>query len=204
MVVVEPTSVQQRIRQLGWSSTLSDLITVPPYPWDGAKPGKCYVNVKEMIRRHGGAYCYGWALTDFGPHRCSGSRNPPPLYRRWLNHVVWRDSNGLLWEVTQNAVIDNPSQTEFAATEFLPDPDATFEIRSDEEWITRPTRYVSLRPDGNPVVKLLTQAQQATGEARSIYLQQALAALVSAGFKPREWKVESVGDRTGSIWLLAD
>jgi hypothetical protein len=204
MVVVEPTSVHQRVRKPGLGDNLSGIITVPPYPWDGAKPGKCYVNVREMIKRHGGQYCYGWALTDFGPHRCSGSRNPPPLYRRWLNHVVWRDRNGLLWEVTQNAVIDNRSQTEFAATEFLPDPEATFEIRTGEEWVTRPTRYVSLRPEGIPVVRLLAQAQHATGEARSSYLQQALAALRPAGFTPREWKVESIGDRTGSIWLLAD
>lgn len=204
MIAAELTSDLQRDRRLGWDDISSDIVTVPPFPWDEAKAGKCYNNVKEMIRRYGGQFCYGWALTDFGPHRCNGHRNPPPLYRRWLNHVVWRDGNGLLWEVSQNSVIDDRAQTQFVATEFLPDPDATFEIRSDEEWITRHSRYISLRPEGIPVVRLLTQAQHATGEARTSCLQQALAALQRAGFRPREWKVELIGDRTGSIWLLAD
>src|SRR5262245_23284387 len=67
-------------------------------PWDGARSGKCYNNVQEMIHHHGGDFCYGWALTDFGPHRASGARMPPPLYRRWLNHVVWQDAGRRLWE----------------------------------------------------------------------------------------------------------
>src|SRR5262245_30282427 len=116
MLATDHTPVIERVCLAGWSDFVSDIITVPPYPWEGAKVGKCYNNVKELIRLHGGDYCYGWALTDFGPHRCLGLREPPALYRRWLNHVVWRDANGMLWEVSQNSVVDNRNQTEFNAT----------------------------------------------------------------------------------------
>jgi len=178
-------------------------VIVAPRPWDGARPGKCYSNVLQTIRRHGGEFCYGWALTDCGPH-CLSGRGPAPLYRRWLNHVVWRDAGGQLWEVSPNAVINNHAETRFAPTEFLHDADATFEIVSEETWFTRNARYVALRPEGLPVVQLLNQAQDAQGEARSSLLQQALAALRAGGFQPREWKIESIGERTGSIWLIAE
>jgi hypothetical protein len=178
---------------------------VPPAPWAEARVGKCYSNVQAMIARHGGDALYGWALTDFGPHRASSGQEPPPLYRRWLNHVVWRDPNGRCWEVTPNAVIDNHAERQFIATEFLAEPTATFEVLSDEEWFTRPSRYVPLRPEGVLVTDLLTQAQHAVGgQARNYWLREALAALQRAGFRPREWKVETIGERTGSIWLIAE
>jgi hypothetical protein len=157
-----------------------------------------------MIRHHGGDFCYGWALTDFGPHRASGAREPPPLYRRWLNHVVWQDVCRRLWEVTPNAVIDDPSKTEFFATEFIPDSHATFEHCSETEWYTRPSQYIAQRQEGLPITELLTKAQHSTGEQRTSFLQQALMKLRDAGFQPREWKVELVGPRTGSIWLIAE
>jgi len=182
----------------------TSVVTVPPKVWEGAKVGKCYLNVKEMIRQHGGEAAYGWALTDFGPHRVSGG-SEPPLYRRWLNHVVWRDAHGQLWEVSPNALIDDHAQIQFLPTEFLFEPDATFEIISDQEWHTRPSRYIPLRPEGVLVTDLLTKAQHAVGEqARNQLLGQALSALQLAGFRPREWKVETIGERTGSIWLIAE
>src|SRR5207244_2870067 len=51
---------------------LSDVQVVPPAPWDEASPGKCFRNVQTIIDRHGGEPVYGWALTDFGPHRAFG------------------------------------------------------------------------------------------------------------------------------------
>jgi len=183
---------------------MTGTIHVPPYPWQEATVGKCYDNVQAMIKRGGGQCCYGWALADFGPHRCSGQSTPPPLYRRWLNHVVWREPEGNLWEVSPNAVIDNHDAIQFLATEFLPDHDATFELISESEWYTRPTRYVSLRPEGTLVSELLNRAQHTTGNVRNHLLGEALAALKIAGFRPREWKVETIGQRTGSIWLIAD
>jgi hypothetical protein len=183
---------------------MCDIVTIAALPWDGARAGKCLNNVKEMIRRHGGELCFGWALTDFGPHRCSGRRNPPALYRRWLNHVVWRDNIGSLWEVTPNAIIDDHSQPSFEPTEFAIDVNATFEILSDQEWYTRPSRYIAVRPEGLAVTTLLAKAQVASNELRNHYLCEALFAIGQAGFEPREWKVEFAGERLGSIWLLAE
>jgi len=180
-------------------------VVAPPAPWNEARVGKCYWNVLQMIGRHGGQAVYGWALTDFGPHRLHGRRDLPPLYRRWLNHVLWRDQQGQVWEVSPNMRIDQPGQTEFRPTEFLLDPDVTFEIVCEDNWQTRPCRYVPLRPEGVLVAELLTKAQHAVGDqVRNEWLGRALSALQLAGFRPREWKVETIGDRTGSISLIAE
>jgi len=178
---------------------------VAPLPSAEALVGKCYNNVSAAIKQYGGKAVYGWAVTDFGPHRLSGSKKPAALYRRWLNHVVWRDPQGKVWEVSPNAVIDDHSEREFLPTEFIPDPLATFEIASDNEWFTRPSRYIPVRPEGITVTAHLTKAQHAgTVEERNCWLGEALKALAAAGFRPREWKVEMVGHRTGSIWLIAE
>ncbi|HEY2411465.1 MAG TPA: hypothetical protein VGI40_04450 [Pirellulaceae bacterium] len=180
-------------------------LTVPPLASEQARVGKCYRNVMAAISTRGGQAVYGWAVTDFGPHRISGSKTPAPLYRRWLNHVVWRDLQGKLWEVSPNAVIDDHSSPEFLPTEFIIDATATFEIISDDEWFTRPSRYLPVRPEGVTVTDYLTKAQLTTdtGE-RNRCLGESLNALAAAGFRPREWKVEMVGERTGSIWLIAE
>jgi len=192
---------ESRSISLGATNTL----TVPPLPSDEWRVGKCYNNVMAAIARHGGEAVYGWALTDFGPHRISGSKTPAPLYRRWLNHVVWRDLQGKLWELSPNAVIDDHSTKQFLPTEFIPDAMATFEILSDEEWFTRPSRYLPVRPEGIAVSDYLTKAQLADSDPeRNTWLGEALKALAVAGFQPREWKVEMVGRRTGSIWLIAE
>src|SRR5262245_11077288 len=98
----------------------SNVQFVRPLAWDDALTGKCYRNVRAMIDRHGGEAVFGWALTDYGPHRAFGG-SEPPLYRRWLNHVVWRDPQGKLWEVTPNTVIGCQGERQFVATEFLED-----------------------------------------------------------------------------------
>lgn len=178
-------------------------VFVPPLVWDGARLGKCYNNVLAMIRRQGGQAVYGWALADFGPHSAGGHK--PPLYRRWLNHVVWQDPQGLLWEVTPSLSLEDGKTEHFLPSEFVPDPEATFDIISEEDWYARATRYIPIRIEGIAVAEHLTQAQHATSEeVRRYWLRKAMAALVPAGFQPREWKVELVGNRTGSIWLFAD
>jgi hypothetical protein len=118
--------------------------------------------------------------------------------------VLWRDSLGQLHEVTPNAVIGDLEKTNFAETEFFPDAEATFDIVTEEIWNTRHCRYVAVRPAGTPVADRLTRAQHSTGDERTRYLQQALHAIKNAGFHPREWKIETVGERTGSIWLIAE
>lgn len=180
-------------------------LTVAPLQTPEARVGKCYDNVLDAISRHGGDAVYGWALTDLGPHRISGATTPAPLYRRWLNHVVWRDASGKLWELSPNTVIGETSERHFWPTEFIPDPAATFEIVSQQEWFTRGSRYLPVRPEGFSVCEYLTKAQHAaSSDERNAWLRDALQALTRAGFVPREWKVEMVGKRTGSIWLIAE
>jgi hypothetical protein len=180
-------------------------LQVPPLASSEARVGKCYSNVMGAISKRGGQAVYGWAVTDFGPHRLSGSKTPAPLYRRWLNHVVWRDPQGKLWEVSPNAVVDDHSSPEFLPTEFIIDATATFEIIADDEWFTRPSRYLPMRPEGISVTDYLTRAQLAMdSRERYHWLGESLKALAAAGFRPREWKAEMVGERTGSIWLIAE
>jgi hypothetical protein len=177
--------------------------TIPPRPWPGARLGKCLLNVQEMIREQGGEAAFGWAI-EYGPLRLQ-SWYPPPLYSRWLNHVVWRDPAGVLWEVSPHVTLDDMQGMRFLATQFFADPTATFDVQSEEDWNTRPCRYLPLRPEGEAVAACLNQAQAAVTDAdRTHWIQRALASLPTAGFTPREWKLETVGERTGTIWLIAD
>ena len=183
---------------------MSEVITASPFPWNGARAGKCYNNVLKLIEERGGDLVFGWALTEYGPFR-RGGWYPPPLYRRWLNHVVWRDSEGQLWEVTPKLDLDDGKSLNFDQTEFLPDPDAAFDIISIENWQPRACRYVPVRPEGEPVAYFLEQAQHATdSQVRQQWLQHAILALEHQGFRPLEWKVELDGQKTGSIWLIAE
>jgi len=183
---------------------VSEVITVPPLPWSGAKPGKCYENVRRLIKDRGGDFVYGWALTEYGPFRRVGWY-PPPLYRRWLNHVVWRDVEGKIWEVTPGLNLDDRRAAGFNPTDFMVDPEAVFEINSENDWRPRPCRYVPARPEGEPTAYFLERAQHTTNpEVRQQWLQHAILALEHQGFRPLEWKVELDGEKTGSIWLIAE
>ena len=93
---------------------------------------------------------------------------------------MWRDTAGKLWEVTPNAVIDKDRpEAGFVGTEFLPDPEAQFEISSDENWVAGHSRYVPLRPAGVAVTELLTQAQYSTGNTRVGLLNKTAADIMS-------------------------
>ncbi len=74
-------------------------MVVPPFVWHGAKSGKCYHNVQRLTAQHGGSYSYDWTLSEVGPTVLSSPARPP-LYSRWVNHVVWRDRQGQTWEAT--------------------------------------------------------------------------------------------------------
>lgn len=181
------------------------VMVAQPLRSDHARAGKCYNNVQDAIARHGGDAAYGWALADLGPHRALGGKLPPPLYGRFMNHVLWRDSDGKLWEVTPTAVVQNKDVREFKPTEFILDSSATFEHISAEDWYTRPTRYLPMRPEGIATAHYLTMAQRAQdNNERNQWLGEALQAIAVEGFKPLVWKVEMLGDRMGRIWLNAE
>ncbi len=181
----------------------SEVVTVPPLPFDGARVGHCYHNVREMVRTRGGEACYGWALADYGPHRLSPSDEPRPLYRRCVNHVVWKDPQDRLFEVTPGKFILNHDQAKFVATDFLAYSRTTTEVIS-QYWFGQRCRYVSLRPEGETVTKILNHAQGVSREDLPRYMKQALEAIRGAGFRPRDWKVEAFGNRVASIWLIAE
>ena len=179
------------------------VVTAAPRPWAGAKLGKCLANVREMVCREGGEAVCGWALEQ-GPLRQQGWY-PPPLYCRWLHHVVWRDTAGMVWEVSPNIRFECEGGVCFLPTQFYADPAAEFRGEDGDEWASLPCCYLPLRPEGEAVAGYLTRGQAATKEAdRNHWIQEALAGLKAAGFVPREWKVETVGQRTGTIWLIAE
>ena len=199
--VTTPGSWEQPAISLGATS----VFVAEPLQSDEARVGKCYNNVQAAIARHGGEAVYGWALTDFGPHRARNGKEPAPLYRRWLNHVLWRDPHGKVWEVTPNAVVDNHRVREFKSTEFILEAAATFEIITDQEWYTRPAHYLPVRPEGVVTANCLTKAQLAQDDnERNHWLGEALRSIAALGFRPLEWKVEMIGRRMGSIWLIAE
>ncbi len=189
-------AVQERVDQ-------HRVVIVQPYEWGGAKLTACYRNVSELIKRHGGTHCYGWALAEFGPCRLYDSWEPQPLFRRWINHVVWRDITNRLWDPSPHVAVEDPSVWKFLPTEFVVDPLATFTILPDGDWITQHARYVPVRPEGIPVTDLLTQATHSTGDTRSNLLCAALDAMKPLGFVPDSWHLEVIGERTGNIWLTA-
>ena len=181
----------------------SRAITVLPRPWANARLGKCLTNVREMVLREGGEAVYGWAL-EHGPLRQQGWY-PPPLYCRWLHHVVWRDPAGTLWEVSPHIRFESDEGICFLPTQFYEDSQATFEADSQDDWCSLPCKYLALRPEGEQVAANLNLGQAAKTDAdRNHCIREALEGLRAAGFIPREWKVETVGQRTGTIWLIAE
>jgi hypothetical protein len=179
-------------------------VIVPAVTWAGAKAGQCYRNVKEIVRQYGGTFAFGWALGEYGPTRLR-FQSPPPLYRRWVNHVVWRDPRGQLWEVSPNVAVAKPDEVQFVNTEFSEDATAAFKPNSDGSWFLTTVRYVAVRPEGQDVAASLTQAQSADAQGDKLYwLERALTGLLTAGFSPTEWIMHSIGTKTGSIWLYAE
>src|SRR5262245_56756119 len=179
-------------------------VLVPPSDWRGGQCRQCYANVQEAIRLFGGAPQYGWVVGHVGPFCSSGIARP--VYCRWINHVVWRDVHGQLWEVTPSFELLQRESAQLVETIFVPDAAASFTILSDHEWRTNPRRFAPVGEDGREVAALLNSAQQATDvPTRNHYLNEALAALKAAGFQPKCWGVEK--NEHGSVanmWLLVD
>jgi hypothetical protein len=186
-----------------FESVLAAAQSIDPFPWDGGMSQGCYDNVTHLVVLFGGEPVYGWGLADVGPLSIRGKRLP--LYARWINHVVWRDGGGKLWEVTPRFEVGNLSHTGWRPTTFAVDSDASFMLNDNEESIARPSRFVALRAEGEHVAELLNRAEHADSEAdRTRLLVMALAEMASRGFTPKECRVETIGTRTINIWLIAE
>ena len=68
LLISNQRTCQSRSTTLGATKAL----TVPPRASDEARVGKCYNNVQATKCQRGGEAIYGWAVTDFGPHRAFG------------------------------------------------------------------------------------------------------------------------------------
>ena len=175
---------------------------IDPFPWDGGRPQGCYDNVAYLVKLLGGELVYGWALADAGP-QSAAQQTLSPLFARWINHAVWRDGGGKLWEVTPRFEIGNLARVGWVPTRFVPDAEAVFHCDEFHRW-SQPARYTALRPEGERLAQLLRRAEvEADDHCRLRLLQAALAELASAGFAPKECRIEMCGTRTNNIWLIA-
>ena len=182
---------------------LASAETITAFPWDGGRPQECYDNVTYLVELLGGERVYGWALADMGPLSVVRQKQPP-LYARWINHAVWRDGGGKLWEVTPRFEVGNLNRVAWSATRFVPDAQAVFHSNEDGCW-SQPAKYVALRPEGERLVSLLCRAEVESDEGcRALLLRAALAELARAGFTPKECRVETNGTRTNNIWLIVE
>jgi hypothetical protein len=176
------------------------VIVAETFGWAGANPGKCWHNVSQLTAAFGGTFAYGWALGDAGP-LSSGRQKVVPLYRRWVNHILWRDENGQLWEVTPR--VDELDHTiTWEPTHFVLDDSAQFEIASEEICCPQPAVYVALRPGGEWTADCLCQAERAPRETQDEWVKRALYAIRLAGREPIHWRLKRVGDKLRDIWIV--
>ncbi|HEY2414187.1 MAG TPA: hypothetical protein VGI40_18230 [Pirellulaceae bacterium] len=182
---------------------LNAAVTVSAVAWPDARPGKCYQNVNRFVIERGGGFASGWALADSGPM----VRNGPvatPLYCRWINHVIWEDSEHKLWEVTPYYDVRNHDDTAWAATTFILDREATPQIKPDGCCLMQPARYVATRAEGLDIAKCLNALERDGSRYETYWLQQAVQALKQAGFGSVEWHVERIDGQINNLWLFAN
>src|SRR5205814_1720114 len=119
----------------------SAAIAAEPFESSGAVVGNCFQNVKHVIELHGGSFAYGWAFSGLGPIASSGQIQP--LYSRWCNHVIWRDKNGRLWEVTPSGDPLGVASIALGPTNFILDDQAKFEVATVEVCCPQPAIYIA-------------------------------------------------------------
>jgi hypothetical protein len=185
------------------TDALGEIVRVPCAPWNGAKAGRCHDNVNEMIRQYGGDQVFGWALTEFGPLTPTGNY-APPLYRCLVNHVVWRDALGDLWEVSPHVTGEHQEEVTFQDIEFYPDPSAMLDRTTPHDWFRTAIRYVPVREEGTEVAEYLTQAQGAASHGEFVSaVQKAVNAIGAAGYQPAKVVVQNVAGNTTCISIYA-
>jgi len=190
---VDYLSMRQRL-------AASIAIAAEPFGWAGAAPGKCWHNVNQLTRSFGGKLVYGWALGKPGPCVMSGVQFPP-LYTRWVNHALWRDENGQLWEATP--AFDEQNRTiMWEPTHFVLDDNAQFEIATDEVCCPRPAVYVALQPQGEWTADCLCQAERAQRDMQDCWIERAVYSLRVSGLQPISWRAKRVGEKLRDISIM--
>jgi len=174
---------------------------VEPLPRPEAPPGKCWQNVRQLVRLHGGTAVQGWALGDAGPVAPS-NQLAAPLYSRWVNHILWCDLAGRLWEVTpyRNPLSGNVT---WEPTHFVIDDNAGFETATEAICCPQPAVYVAVRPEGQAVADFLCRAERAPLDEQEQWVQQALESIKRFGFTPISWRLTRVGDKLRDILIVA-
>jgi len=176
-------------------------LSVFPFRLDGALSGKCWHNANLAIALHGGTMGLGWALSGVGPVGNSGERLPA-LYSRWVNHIVWRDENQQLWEVTPH--LNFPTNEEFwGPVTFVEDAQAEFVVASMEECRPQPAVYFAACPEGEWTADCLCHAERAPFESQKYWLDRAAYSVQRAGMANASWRVERTNDKINDAWIFA-
>jgi hypothetical protein len=175
--------------------------SVEPFASPATVAGKCWHNANYIISRFGGSLAYGWALASTGPVPVSGC-TLPPLYSRWINHVVWRDKNERLWEVTPHPDLFGSGAIARAAV-FVADELARFDAASESACCTLPAVYIATRPEGEWTADCLNAAERCPLELQNFWLDRALYSVRQAGFKPTKWSIQRMEDKITDAWILA-
>ena len=190
-----PDFLSLRVR-LGTSAA----ITAEPFGSSNSVPGKCLQNVKQLIDSHGGTFAYGWAFAGLGPIASSGEVQA--LYTRWCNHVIWRDKNDRLWEVTPSADPLDATQVGFGSTNFILDDEAAFEVATEEVCCPQPAVYIPACPQGEWTSDCLCQLERAIGVAQDYWLARTLYSIKQSGLLPTNWRVRHIGEKLRDVWIM--
>lgn len=70
-----------------------EAVAVPRYPMPGSRQGRCYWNVRDQVRRHGGGCVFGWMLVEI-----------PGIALFGWHHAVWRAPSGQLSDISPHPV----------------------------------------------------------------------------------------------------
>jgi len=191
-----PDFLSLRVR-LGTSAA----ITAEPFAAANSAPGKCWQNVKQLIDSHGGTFAYGWAFAGLGPVASSGEVQP--LYSRWCNHIIWRDKNDRLWEVTPSGDPQNVAQVALGPTNFILDEEAKFEVATDEVCCPQPAVYIPACREGEWTSDCLCHLERASGVAQDYWLARTLYSIKQSGLVPTNWRVRHIGEKLRDVWIMA-
>jgi hypothetical protein len=111
----------------------SEAITVPARQTSTSRPDCCLTNTEQVIEVEGGEACWGWLL--------EGDKGAG-LFQQMRHHVVWRASDGGLWEVTPFKIgeVGDYVACEVRDSMFIPDA-AAVPVGEKPHRVIRPSKY---------------------------------------------------------------